>query len=153
VFNPGKSLRNLLFIVVPFIAFGVVLASNALVKNDVRNLYLYAVCILFQIAGFFYGQEKPAKTLLTFGVLGIIAMLIGIATEGKVSLYAFLSGGLFCSIMWPCIFSLALTGLGKYTSQGSAFLIMMILGGAILPPIQGKLADIPTIGIHNSYWV
>jgi FHS family L-fucose permease-like MFS transporter len=90
---------------------------------------------------------------MTFGVLGMLAMLIGITTHGKVSLYAFLSGGLFCSIMWPCIFSLAITGLGKYTSQGSAFLIMMILGGAIIPPIQGKLADIPSIGIHNSYWI
>jgi FHS family L-fucose permease-like MFS transporter len=47
------------------------------------------------------------------------------------------------------IFSLAIMGLGKYTAQGSAFLIMMILGGGIIPPIQGKLADI--IGIHNSY--
>jgi len=53
--------------------------------------------------------------------------------------------------MWPCIFSLSIAGLGKYTTQGSAFLIMMILGGAIIPPIQGKLADI--IGIHQSFWV
>lgn len=51
--------------------------------------------------------------------------------------------------MWPCIFTLSLTGLGKYTTQGSAFLIMMILGGGIIPPIQGKLADV--IGIHQSY--
>ena len=47
------------------------------------------------------------------------------------------------------IFSLSIIGLGKYTSQGSAFLIMMILGGGIIPPIQGKLSDI--IGIHQSY--
>ncbi|HRG86467.1 MAG TPA: MFS transporter, partial [Chitinophagales bacterium] len=53
--------------------------------------------------------------------------------------------------MWPNIFALSVAGLGKYTSQGSAFLIMMILGGGIIPPIQGKLADI--IGIHPSYWV
>jgi FHS family L-fucose permease-like MFS transporter len=65
--------------------------------------------------------------------------------------YAFLSGGLFCSIMWPCIFTLSIAGLGKYTTQGSAFLIMMILGGGIIPPIQGKLADL--VGIHQSYWV
>ncbi|MBK8312068.1 MAG: hypothetical protein IPL04_15325 [Chitinophagaceae bacterium] len=51
--------------------------------------------------------------------------------------------------MWPSIFSLSIAGLGKYESQGSAFLIMMILGGGIIPPIQGKLADI--IGIHQSY--
>jgi len=53
--------------------------------------------------------------------------------------------------MWPCIVNLSIAGLGKYTTQGSAFLIMMILGGGIIPPIQGKLADV--IGIHQSYWV
>ena len=53
--------------------------------------------------------------------------------------------------MWPSIFSLSIAGLGKYTSQGAAFLIMMILGGSIIPPIQGKLADI--IGIHSSFIV
>jgi FHS family L-fucose permease-like MFS transporter len=53
--------------------------------------------------------------------------------------------------MWPCIFSLSITGLGKYTSQGSSFLVMMILGGAIIPPLQGKIADIFTI--QSSYWV
>jgi FHS family L-fucose permease-like MFS transporter len=54
--------------------------------------------------------------------------------------------------MWPCIFSLAVAGLGKYTSEGSSFLIMMILGGAIIPPMQGALAD-TKIGIHTSYFV
>jgi FHS family L-fucose permease-like MFS transporter len=53
--------------------------------------------------------------------------------------------------MWPCIFSLGVGGLGKYTSQGSAFLIMMILGGAVIPPLQGSLGDTPSIGMHNSY--
>jgi MFS transporter, FHS family, L-fucose permease len=151
VFNPSKSSKTLLFIIVPYVAFGVVLAANYILGNDISGLWWYALCILFQIGGFFYGQEKPAKTLLTFGVLGVIATIIGLLTSGKVSLYAFLSGGLFCSIMWPCIFSLSVAGLGKYTSQGSAFLIMMILGGAIIPPVQGKIADM--IGIQESYWV
>ena len=69
-----------------------------------------------------------------------------------------MAGGLFCSIMWSSIFNLALAGLGKYTTQGSAFLVMMILGGAVIPPIQGKLADyMQTLsetdgfGIHYSY--
>ena len=78
-------------------------------------------------------------------------MLIGLMNTGTIAIYAFLSGGLCCSIMWPCIFSLSIAGLGKYTSQGSAFLIMMILGGGIIPPIQGKLADVVTI--HYSYIV
>ena len=97
---------------------------------------------------------------MIFGLLGVLAMIIGTQTSGTVATYAFLSGGLFCSIMWPSIFSLSIAGLGKYTSQGSAFLIMMILGGGIIPPIQGKLADylqanstVAGTGIHQSYWV
>jgi FHS family L-fucose permease-like MFS transporter len=107
--------------------------------------------VIVQIAAFFLSKDKPARTLMIFGLLGLIAMVIGTQTTGIVAVYAFLSGGLFCSIMWPSIFSLSIAGLGKYTTQGSAFLIMMILGGGIIPPIQGKLADV--IGIHQSYWV
>jgi MFS transporter, FHS family, L-fucose permease len=152
VFNLKKSTKQLLTFIVPFIAFGIVLLVNWGRGNDVSDLYLYAVCILILIAGIFYGQEKPVKTLLTLAILAAIAMVIGMITKGQLATYAFMSGGLFCSIMWPCIFSLAVAGLGKYTSEGSAFLIMMILGGAIIPPFQGALAD-AKLGIHGSYIV
>ncbi|MCX6209745.1 MAG: MFS transporter [Bacteroidetes bacterium] len=85
------------------------------------------------------------------GHFGVIAMLVGLFSSGNIAIYAILSGGLSCSIMWPSIFTLSVAGLGKYTSQASAFLIMMILGGGIVPPIQGKLSDV--IGIHNSFIV
>jgi MFS transporter, FHS family, L-fucose permease len=151
VFRPKKTIKNLLLIVVPLIAFGVVLAANTVAQKDMSPLYLYVICVFIQIAAFFISKEKPVKTLFIFGVLSILAMLVGVSTTGIISIYAFLSGGLFCSIMWPSIFTLAVAGLGKYTSQGAAFLIMMILGGSIIPPIQGKMADI--IGIHQSYWI
>ncbi len=151
VFNPSKAMKNFLLVLVPLIGFGVIIGVNAIAKNDTSPLYWYIICVLIQIAGFFISQEKPAAMLFLFAVLGIIAMVIGLFTTGIVSTYAFLSGGLFCSIMWPCIFALSIAGLGKYTTQGSAFLIMMILGGSIIPPIQGKLADV--IGIHQSYIV
>ena len=151
VFNPSVSLKKWLYILVPYIAFGVVLSVNAISGFEVKHLFAFAICVAIQIGGFFIGKDKPALTLKTFGLLGVLAMLVGLFTTGTVAIFAFLSGGLFCSIMWPSIFSLSIKGLGKYTSQGSAFLVMMILGGAIIPPIQGKLADI--IGIHESYWV
>lgn len=151
VFNPSKQMKNFLLVLVPLFGFGVILLVNAIAKNDMSALYWYVICVLIQVAGFFISQERPATMLLLFGVLGIIAMVIGLLTTGIVSTYAFLSGGLFCSIMWPCIFALSIAGLGKYTTQGSSFLIMMILGGSIIPPIQGKLADL--IGIHDSYIV
>lgn len=151
VFNPTNSMRKVLLIIVPYIAYGVVLAANAISGQDITPLYAYAAIILIQIGGFFMGQDRPARTLMIFGVLGMAAMLIGLFTEGTVAIYAFMSGGLFCSIMWPSIFALAIAGIGKYTSQGSAFLVMMILGGGIIPPLQGKIADI--IGIHHSYFI
>ena len=151
VFNPSNQLRKILLIAIPYIAFGVVLTANAISGQDVTPLYAYAFVILFQIAGFFLGKDQPSRTLMIFGLMGMTAMLIGLFTEGTVAIFAFMSGGLFLSIMWPSIFSLAIAGLGKYTSQGSSFLVMMILGGGIIPPLQGKLADI--IGIHASYFI
>lgn len=151
VFNPSSKLKKILLIVVPYIAFGVVLAANAISGQDITPLYAYSFVILFQIAGFFFGKDQPSRTLMIFGLMGMTAMLIGLFTTGTVAIFAFMSGGLFLSIMWPSIFSLAIAGLGKYTSQGSAFLVMMILGGGIIPPLQGKLADI--IGIHTSYFI
>lgn len=151
VFKPGKGLKKALLIAVPLAAFGILILLNTIAMNDMKPLYLYGLCVLILVAAFFLTQDKPAKTLLYFSIFGGIATLIGIFTTGTLATYAFLSAGLFLSIMWPCIFTLSLAGLGKFTTQGSAFLVMMILGGAIIPPIQGKLSDI--IGIHNSYWV
>jgi len=150
-FNFSNTTKQLLTFLVPLVAFGIVLGVNTIAQYDVKPLLWYVVCVLIQIAVFYLSKNKPARTLLLFSLMGIIAMLIGVFTQGKVAVYAFLSGGLCCSIMWPCIFSLSIAGLGKYTTQGSAFLIMMILGGAIIPPLQGKLADI--IGIHQSFLV
>lgn len=150
-FKLSNNSKILLQIIVPLIAFAVIVGVNTAAQYDMQPLYYYVVCVLIQIAAFYFSKDKPARTLMIFGILGVLAMITGTQTTGTVSVYAFLSGGLFCSIMWPCIFSLSIAGLGKYTTEGSAFLIMMILGGGIIPPIQGKLADV--LGIHQSYWV
>ena len=150
VFNPTRGLKKVLYILVPYIAFGVILLVNFGAYSLV-DIVAFSICVAVQIGGFFLAKDAPVRTLKIFSLLGVIGMLIGLFAHGNLALYAFLCGGLFCSIMWPCIFSLSIRNLGKYTSQGSAFLIMMILGGAIIPPIQGKLADI--IGIQPSYWI
>ncbi|SEP20928.1 MFS transporter [Mucilaginibacter sp. AW1-7] len=158
-FNLSKTVKYVLTVLIPFIAFGIVLLVNAATGVNVSNLYGYAACVAILIVAFFIGQQKPTRTLSVLGLLGVAFMLVGLFTTGKVATFSFISGGLCCSIMWPSIFSLAITGLGKYTSQGSAFLIMMILGGSIIPPLQGKVADgagnvIPGMsGIHFSYIV
>ena len=151
VFNLKGIKKTMALIIIPLIAFGIILSVNILSGKDMKPLYYYVFCVLVQIGAFFLSKDKPARTLMIFGSFGIIAMLVGLFSSGTVAIYAFLAGGLACSIMWPAIFTLSVLGLGKYTSQGSAFLIMMILGGGIIPPIQGKLSDI--IGIHQSYFV
>jgi FHS family L-fucose permease-like MFS transporter len=148
-FNLTGMKKTLALIIVPLIAFAVILIVNIVSGKDMKPLYYYVVCVFLQILAFFLTKDKPARTLIIFGLFGIAAMILGLFSTGTIAIYAFLSGGLACSIMWPSIFSLSILGLGNYTSQGSAFLIMMILGGGIIPPIQGKLADI--IGIHQSY--
>jgi len=150
VFNPSKGVKKALLIIVPYVAFAVILLVNK-VNYSTNQILFFSFCIAIQIIGFFVAKDNPVKSLKIFAFLGVLAMLIGLFTTGNVALFAFLSGGLFCSIMWPCIFTLSIAGLGKYTSQGSAFLIMMILGGAIIPPLQGKLADV--FNIQSSYWM
>jgi FHS family L-fucose permease-like MFS transporter len=160
VFNFKESTKQILMFIVPLVAFGIVIGISAVSQYDVQPLYYYIVCVLVQMLAFYLSKSKPARTLMIFAMLGLLAMLIGLFSKGQIAVYAFLSGGLFCSIMWPAIFDLSILGLGKYTTQGSAFLIMMILGGGIIPPIQGKIADyvqskssVVGYGIHQSYWV
>ena len=78
-------------------------------------------------------------------------LLLGIFAQGKLAMWSMLCIGLFNSIMWSNIFTLAIAGLEKYTSQGSSLLVMMIVGGAILPICQGALADVS--GVHYSLFV
>lgn len=148
-FNPSASMKKILTVIVPFVAFVIVLIVNSLYSGDVSDLYPYAACVAVMILAYFASQEKPVRLLLIFTALGAIMSVIGVMTTGKVALFSLISGGLFCSVLWPSIFSLGTAGLGKFTNQGAAFLIMMILGGSIIPVIQGKVAD--SFGIQQSY--
>ncbi len=150
-FTDKMDLQKILRFVAPYLAFGVFLVVNAIAKHDLAPFYIYAVIILVLIAADIASKGNPARMLLIFSALGIISLFVGMATSGMVSVYAFISVGLFCSTLWPCIFTLAVSGLGKHTSQGSSFLIMMIMGGGIVSWLQGTVAD--SIGIQYSYIV
>jgi FHS family L-fucose permease-like MFS transporter len=151
VFNLDAKTQQILRFIVPLVAFVLILGLASVSGYKIDELYWYVICVLVQIVAFYITKDKPALTLGVFGILGMGTTLVGLFSTGMLAIYAFLSAGLFCSIMWPAIFSLSLAGLGKYQSQGSAFLVMMILGGAIIPPIQGKLSDV--IGIQPSFIV
>lgn len=154
-FNLSARTKKILMAVIPLLAYAVILVVNYIkfsalgIPEKTNDLLYYFPCIVLIIAGFYRAKEKPARTMLLFGGLGTLLMIAGMITKGYVATYLFISGGLFCSVMWPCIFSLALAGLGKYTNQASSLLVMMILGGAIIPPLQGLLSD--KTGIHFSY--
>ena len=138
-------------IVVPYVAFGVILLVNLIKGNDVSEFLPYPFCIAIAIIAFLFAEEKPVKLLLTVSVLGCIAMVIALTNTGMVANFAIISCGICCSVMWPCIFALGVNGIGKYQSQGSAFLIMMILGGAIIPPMQGAIIDMESSSDPNIY--
>ncbi|WP_240125750.1 MFS transporter [Thermomonas alba] len=150
-FEVGATARRLLTLVLPFLAFGVYLAVNAIARHDVSQFFGYAGVIVVMIAATLLSRGNPARMLLYFALCGIAALLVGMATTGKISIFAFISVGLFCSTMWPCIFALAITGLGRHTNQGSSLLIMMIMGGGLVSWAQGALAD--AVGVHASFWV
>lgn len=151
VFNLSKNTKRLMQLLTPFIAFAVIFAVNYLRGSNVDDFYFYIPYILIASLIFIFSGDNPARTLLILSLTACVMMIIGLVSTGNLALYSFISGGLFCSVMWPCIFALAINGLGKYTNQGSSLLVMMILGGALIPPFQGFLVD--KMNPHSSYIV
>jgi FHS family L-fucose permease-like MFS transporter len=107
----------------------------SIVKN---YLPLLALCwLLFQ-----FGKARAGRTLMIFSLTIVVLLAIAIIFGGKLAMWCVVGVGLFTSIGWPNIFSLALDGGGIYKSQISSLLVMAILGGAILPAILGRIADV-----------
>ena len=94
---------------------------------------------------------NPGKVLVFNALAATCLVLITINSSGSIAMWAILSVGLFNSIMFPTIFSLAISGLGSHTGQGSGILCAAIVGGAILPVIQGLFAD--QIGVQAAFFI
>ncbi len=152
-FNVSEGAKKVLSVIVPYLAFALFLGVNKIFNRDVTPFYVYAVCIVVLIVAALASKGNPARQLLIFSTLGITALFIGMLTTGMVSAFAFISVGLFCSTLWPCIYTLAIAGLGKHTNEGSSFLIMMIMGGGFISLLQGYLAADKFLGIQWSYLV
>ncbi|MGB3946793.1 MAG: MFS transporter [Bacteroidia bacterium] len=152
-FSLTGGVKTVLNFLVPYIAFAVFLFVNSLASHDVTPFYVYGFVILVLIGADIASKGNPARQLLLFSLCGIIALFIGMFASGMVSVYAFISVGLFCSTLWPCIFTLAIAGLGKHTNEGSSLLIMMIMGGGFISLLQGVLAADGLLGIQWSYLV
>jgi glucose/galactose transporter len=93
------------------------------------------------------------RALLYSAVLGIVLSLIAVSVSGYAAVMSIALLGLSNALMWPAIWPLAIKGLGRHTNTGSAMLIMAIAGGALLPLIYGKLADMQTIGNQTAYLI
>jgi FHS family L-fucose permease-like MFS transporter len=92
---------------------------------------------------------NPGKVLGVFALIAASLVGVTIVTHGAVALTAIVAVGLFNSIMFPTAFSLSIQGAGRLTEKASSLLIMAIVGGAIIPPLQGLLAD--RIGLHSAF--
>lgn len=152
-FGVSAAKAKVLNFVMPYLAFAVFLIVNTIAQHDMTQFYIYGLVIIAMIAGDILSKGSPARMLLIFSTMGIAALVIGMLTSGMVSVFAFISVGLFCSTLWPCIFTLAVAGLGKHTNQGSSLLIMMIMGGGVIAALQGWVADDKMLGIQYSYIV
>ena len=92
---------------------------------------------------------RAQRALAAVAISALILVAETVFGHGHVAIWAIVSCGLFNSVMWPCIFPLSLKGLGRFTSQGSGILVMMVVGGAIIPEVQGFLAD--RFGYQHSF--
>jgi len=139
-------LKHTLVMLVPVAAFCTIwiLAGSASALH-------YGVPLTILLVAFFLGEASPQRMLCLFSGLIFALLVTGMMTTGETAKWSILGIGLFCSVMWSNIFALAIEGLGPLKSQGSSLLVMAILGGALLPPLQGAVAD--KFGIQTSFIV
>ena len=121
-------------------------------KFSVASTLPYLGFMILQFIGFVVGKSHAARTLLVFSLIIICLLVVTTFTGGTVALWTVIAVGLFNSIMWSNIFTLAIKDLGQHTSQGSSLLVMMILGGALVPLLQGWCADMMG-GYHASFFI
>ena len=142
----SKNLKHTLIALIPIGAF---VAIWLLSGWD--NALHYSTALIVLLVAFYLGEASAHRMLALFSAVIIGLLLTSMSTTGETAKWSILGVGLFCSVMWSNIFSLAIEGLGALKSQASSLLVMAILGGAILPPLQGIIAD--HLGIQTSFIV
>jgi MFS transporter, FHS family, L-fucose permease len=133
-----------------------VIFANATFKENLthghhiefQTILPYIGMVIMSFVFFIIGRSSPGKMVGLFALVAIALTALSMSTHGEMALWSIIGIGLFNSIMWSNIFALSIRGLGKDTSQGSSLLVMMIVGGAIMPLIQGGLMD--AFGVRTS---
>lgn len=138
-------------------SFFIVFVSHAAGLTDLRAsdylaIYGFAFMIGRFVGTFLMKFIKPEMLLALYASINILLSVVAISGSGMITVYALIGIGFFMSIMFPTIFSLGINQLGVDTKAGSSLLIMAIVGGALLPPVLGYVAD-QTSNIQYGYWV
>jgi FHS family L-fucose permease-like MFS transporter len=115
------------------------------------ELWPFVLMIALCLGTFAVARGRPSTVLALFSGTLCVLLLIAVCATGKVALWVALGTGLFNSIMWSNIFTLAIDDLGEHTSQGSSLLVMMIVGGALLPLLMGGVGD--AVGIRLAFLI
>jgi len=92
-------------------------------------------------------RVRPALLLGTFAAVDVALCIAAATAGGSAGLYALMATSFFMSIQFPTIFTISLRGLGEHTKAGSSFLVMAIVGGAIVPPLMGLVSDASSINV------
>ncbi|MCC9135245.1 sugar MFS transporter [Pontibacter silvestris] len=133
----NNSLKYIIMAVIGLVTF---LTVYGIYGIDQAIIIIGLVAVNFIVL--LLGRFIPNRTVGLYATSVIILLLIGTFAQGRLAMWSIIAIGLFNSIMFPTIFDLAIKGLGVHTSQGSSLLVMAIVGGAIIPPLQGLFADI-----------
>lgn len=131
-----RSRKRWLMVAIPLVGFVVLWVVRGWGVVQSYLPFLVGCYLLFRL-----GKARAGRTLMFFSLTVATLLAIAIAAGGRLAMWCVIGVGLFSSIGWSNTFSLAIEGVGIYKSQASSLLVMAILGGAILPPIQGFVAD------------
>jgi MFS transporter, FHS family, L-fucose permease len=134
-----------------FLIYGIIYVESGY-SFEFKRITPFLIFLALNYIGFIIGRSLPGRTLAIFAFIVIGLLTTTLVTNGAVALWTIIGIGLFNSIMWSNIFTLAIKDLGKDTAQGSSILVMMILGGAIIPVLQGAVAD-SLNGYHLSFFI
>jgi FHS family L-fucose permease-like MFS transporter len=151
--NQGNKQKLGLMMVFPLIAFAVSWVASTAYGGDPMLSFGFLAVMMLNFIAFQFGKGIPSRLLSVFALMNILLLVITMNSQGQIALWSILGVGLFNSIMWSNIFTLGIEKLGAFTSIGSSVLIMMIAGGAIIPPLQGLFADMPTVGVKYSFLI
>ena len=145
------SLMLLTSVLTFFLIYGIIYLESG-GSFEFKRVTPFIIFLILNYIGFIFGKSLPGRTLAIFAFVVIGLLVTTLVTNGLVAIWTIVGIGLFNSIMWSNIFTLAIKDLKENTAQGSSLLVMMILGGAIIPVLQGTVAE-SLNGYHYSFFI